>query len=343
MVDQSRLEIVCLFIPGGTATPQFLADYCEGFRRLGHVVHVTSVAEVLQAMYYGVLPALLSDKAFVFSYDYWTFYPYVRGQSIIGSPFETHSSGDILSVFHAVGARTVALFGDDPFYPFGSLERPAYHFGEQLASELNMSFVYDENSVQDMRNAGFSRCEFLPHGFNAQRFAGAGFDESKECEVCFVGNFTDRRATFLREVAGFDLAIYGPETWLDDRILRSAYRGRSDPFDDTPTIYRSAAISLDIKSRGESGLSQRVFDVWGAGGFLLSEESTGKRASSVEKELLVTFRTPQDMVERVSYFMDNPTERLAVAERSKRLVLEHHGSEGRARQVLDCLSKAGFL
>jgi spore maturation protein CgeB len=84
--------------------------------------------------------------------------------------------------------------------------------------------------------------------------------------------------------------------------------------DQMPIVFRRSRINLNLTMRPiETGLPQRIWDVLGAGGFLLTDERAELPSFLVPGEHVETFADEAELVEKIRYYLEHPAEREAIA------------------------------
>lgn len=102
-----------------------------------------------------------------------------------------------------------------------------------------------------------------------------------------------------------------------------------------PYIYNTSKINLNITLHCiETGASQRIFDVMGAGGFLLSNYQEELAEMFVPGEEIVLFHNEQELMEAVDYYMEHEDERERIAKNGQKKVLEQHDLHLKLEQML---------
>ncbi len=87
-------------------------------------------------------------------------------------------------------------------------------------------------------------------------------------------------------------------------------------------IYNKSKINLNITLHCiETGACQRVFDVMAAGGFMISNYQPELAKLFVEDEEIVLFRTKEELMEKVSFYLNHEDQRKAIASAGQRKVL----------------------
>jgi hypothetical protein len=148
-----------------------------------------------------------------------------------------------------------------------------------------------------------------------------------------VANFA-RRTRFLADLAKrteIDLWGYwwdetGPDTSIEAfPSLANRFHGATSGLE-MYQIFADACITLndyvDLDERSGIGYNQRMFEVMGAGGFMLTRKAANL-ASDFPPDIFVTFKDLDDCLDKISYFTANRAERDEIARAGQEHVLEH--------------------
>lgn len=101
-------------------------------------------------------------------------------------------------------------------------------------------------------------------------------------------------------------------------------------------VYAGSKINLNISLKGiEGGTPQRIMDILGAGGFALTNYCQETAELFEEDKEIVMFRSPEEMLEKVDYYLSHDEEREHIAEVGQKKVLECYTYEKKLTQLLD--------
>jgi len=101
-------------------------------------------------------------------------------------------------------------------------------------------------------------------------------------------------------------------------------------------VYRQTKINLNITLHCiETGLSQRVFDVMAAGGFLLTNYQEEIEDLFISGEDLVVYHDMEELCYYVQYYLEHEEERKRIARNGQEKVLKYHDLHTRMQQVMD--------
>lgn len=144
--------------------------------------------------------------------------------------------------------------------------------------------------------------------------------------VSFVGAaHGDRKATVAAlGRAGIDVACFG-----------HGWPGGSVSMNEIPEIMRQSVISLNFSnSRGENQIKARVFEVPGAGGFLLTEQARGLEKFYRPGVDVAVFRDTGDLIGQIRNFLSSPEERDSIALSGHERTRREHTYEQRMAEVV---------
>jgi spore maturation protein CgeB len=226
--------------------------------------------------------------------------------------------------------RTINWFTDD-HWRFESYSR-------HWAPAFNFVMTTDALAAEKYRTYGIDTVIHTQWGFNPFRYRPQG--GSCDGQVSFVGQVHSHRGDLVRhlESAGLSVSCWGLG-WPNGRL----------PFDEMVKFFSRSAICLNfsessvslgwkplvkvflnrradgtlhlhgVRRMGENAVTffgahqlqikGRVFEIPGAGGFLLTEVADDLERYFVPDREIVTFQTPAEMVEKVRYYLAHGDER----------------------------------
>lgn len=101
-------------------------------------------------------------------------------------------------------------------------------------------------------------------------------------------------------------------------------------------LFAGSKINLNISLKGiEGGTPLRVMEVLAAGGFMLTNYCSETAELFEEDKEIVMYRTPEELFEKVDYYLHHEKERKEIAERGREKVLECYTLEKQLRQIID--------
>ncbi len=144
------------------------------------------------------------------------------------------------------------------------------------------------------------------------------------------------RSYALKSV-GNKLTLFGDEGWkqqLTDPDLRPPV----DYFTAVPSIYAGAGTTLNMTSPLlPCGLTQRNFDVWAAGGFLLTDRTSGLSIFPSDLIAECSFNTPAELPELCDRFETFPKLKKSLTKIWHQVILAEHTYKNRVDNILNFL------
>ena len=132
-----------------------------------------------------------------------------------------------------------------------------------------------------------------------------------------------------------DLTVVGDDAW---RTLLPGVKVLPpvDYYSGLAEIYRRASFSLNLTSLLlPHGLTQRHFDVWACGGFLLTDDTPGMRIFPQELARAVTFASASEAVELLRGFAADPKGKEELRRAWQALITREHSYSTRLRTILE--------
>lgn len=170
------------------------------------------------------------------------------------------------------------------------------------------------------------RAGVTPWPGHAVRRAGYG------AEQCAATN----RGRWLRAAAACGLTVYGDTGWRD--YLPSVNLDLRPPVDyytTLPSLYAAAPCTLNVTSLLlPAGLTQRHFDVWAAGGLLLTDTTLGLRIFPSELTREIALAAPADLAPRLDRLERESTLRADLTTAWRAHLSAHHTYTHRVRSLL---------
>lgn len=231
----------------------------------------------------------------------------------------------------------VTWWVDDPFRYAISEALPLY----------DVVFVFDRSYRGRLGDLGASRVEFLPCACDETIYLPRTLNLSEQAryrsEIALVAWFYPRRARVIRELADFDLKIWG-RGWKTSQARRSLNgaarrivpRERFVPDEEASRIYSATSIGLNIHSdqTREAGLNSRTFELLATGAFELTDHVPGMEELLAPGLEVAVYRSPEEARELAGYYLRHPEERSRISQRGRARVLAEHTYVHRIRQIL---------
>lgn len=147
----------------------------------------------------------------------------------------------------------------------------------------------------------------------------------------------ERERTLNRLAKHFRVTLY---TNSDTEALRNVdCRGAVHSLTAMPKVFHASKINLNMTMRPiETGLSLRVWDILGCGGFLLTNyQAEIPEYFEIGKEL-ETYESMEELEQKVQYYLTHDDERMEIAINGYEKVAKQHTYEHRITEMLRILS-----
>ena len=159
-------------------------------------------------------------------------------------------------------------------------------------------------------------------------------------DLVFVGNWRPEHERLFVNLEGFDLAIWGPNYWSryarKGSWVRSRWRGRPLDGIEYAKAYLAAKIALDpIDPLNVPSHNMRLFEVAACGVFSLVARTVEVQELFQEGETVACFDGPDELPDKVHYYLAHPDERQRIAQQAyEHVVHGGHTYVDRVRALL---------
>jgi spore maturation protein CgeB len=217
--------------------------------------------------------------------------------------------------------------------------QPMYHrWVTQHYREYDYFLSFDPTFIKNFPSTVTTKVGYLPFGISPAVYNQSISQEDRArytCDVCFAGAPYPERIQILEQISrmGISLKIYGWSGWKDTP-LKDFYFG---PLYTTSLakLYAVAKISLNMNVHPvDSGVNVRTFEIPAAHGFQITDNQPDLgNLFEIGKEICI-FQTPEELFEKISYYLTHETERSAIVSAGRERVLRDHTLDHRARELL---------
>ena len=140
-----------------------------------------------------------------------------------------------------------------------------------------------------------------------------------EYDIVFIGNWdaSRKREQYLKAIADFRLGLWGSNFWnthCQEPALKGLCQGMCS-YQEIPEILGSAKMGLNIlRPQNEEGHNIRTYEIPATKTLMLSERSKTLLDLFIEDKEAVYFSDPQELKQKVAYFLQNPAEAETISE-----------------------------
>lgn len=221
----------------------------------------------------------------------------------------------------------------------------------EVAPLYDHIFCQGTEAVELLNHAGIKGAHWLPVACDPShhRPVELSAKERKHYgnDLVFVGSYYPNRAELFAELIDFDLGIWGPgwEKLHSYSPLRRFLRGGQLRPEVWLKIYSASRIVLAIHYQDHEKrfpvyqASPRIFEALACGAFVISDNQRDVFSLFKEAEHLARFSDSDDLMERITYYLDRPKERGQIAEQGRREVLNNHTYVHRIEELLSIVSQ----
>jgi len=225
-----------------------------------------------------------------------------------------------------VAPKTVLIGynNDDPFSP----HYPWWMWRHFLSGipEYDIIFAYRKSNLLELKNAGAKRVELLRSWYipEVNRPVELTKEEKRRyvCDIVFVGHYeNDRRLNCLEQIVArnYNLRIYGHDYGWHAAMKQSPFLSKYVPLqtiwgEEYNKAINGARIALCFLSKlNRDTYTRRCFEITAARTLLLSEYTEDLASLFIEGKEADYFRSPEEMIKKIGYYLSNDSRRKSVA------------------------------
>lgn len=216
-------------------------------------------------------------------------------------------------------------------------------FGRQyiLASDYDAFFFKDEYIVQFVREKLGKRAYFLPQACNPMWHRRPILTEQDKmrygCDITVAGNLYWYRALMLEPFMDYDLKIWGNYVprWLESTVTKH-YQYHYVAEEEKAKAFNAAKIVLNTMHYAEIlGCNLRLFEAAGCGAFQIVDWRPNLYKVLEPEREVVTFRTREELKQKVDYYLAHDNERQLIADRAYARAHAEHTYKHRLTQLIE--------
>lgn len=205
------------------------------------------------------------------------------------------------------------------------------YFDAVMEAQMNISGA---NIIEPMLTAGI--LEELEQYFTLEKSPGSFSNLGLIFQTTVLGfkiASIERRRALIELSKRCRVNVYSNSDVSD--LLRIRYCGSVDYWSEMPQVFHASKINLNFTIPNiKSGIPLRIWDVLGAGGFLLTNFQAELPYYFTEGEDLVCFDGIEDMCKKAEYYLSHDKERKEIAGNGYRKVKAKHDYCSRIETIL---------
>jgi len=212
-----------------------------------------------------------------------------------------------------------------------------------LASDLDAWFFKDPYMVHLFRAKLGLNAHYLPEACDSVSHRRVKLTEADRqrygCDLTSACSVYYYRARLLEMFADYDMKLWGNGLpfWLKSP-LRACYTGHYVAELEKSKAFNAAKIVINTMHFSEiEGVNCRLFEAAGCGAFQIADWKPALPELFEPEREIVTFRSREELREKVDYYLARPEERQAIADRAYARAHREHTYEIRLRRMFDIL------
>jgi spore maturation protein CgeB len=267
----------------------------------------------------------------------------------------THILPKTIKQLASMDVLTVSYNNDDPFGPKVHGKVPwhhhfLWHWYIKCLTFFNYNFFYREINCIEAKALGAKHADVLLPYFMPWQDRPVQLSESEqqrfETDVVFVGHHEpDSRENSIRKLvnAGIKVKLWGGHYW-SRKVLGDLYDQLAPIVpaegDDYAKALSGAKVCLGFLSKlNRDTYTRRCFEIPACGKVMLAERTDDLMRFFSEDEEACFFSSPEELVSKAQWLINNPDIRERIAEAGLRRVwADEHDVTSRARQFLQKIS-----
>ncbi|MBZ5701428.1 MAG: glycosyltransferase [Acidobacteriia bacterium] len=159
------------------------------------------------------------------------------------------------------------------------------------------------------------------------------------CDLSAIGTLHYYRARMLEPFDGYDLKVWGSSSpkWLISPIQKYYRNHYVAEEEKAKALLASKVVINTIHCAEIEGVNCTLFEVAGCGAFQIADWKPDLPQFFEPEYEVVTFRTRQELKEKVNYYLGHPEERKVIAERAYARAHREHTYEIRLKRMFEIL------
>ena len=222
---------------------------------------------------------------------------------------------------------------------------------------INVAPLYDHifcqgtEAVELLNRAGIEGTQWLPVACDPNVHSSVEISPEERRhygnDVVFAGSYYPNRAELFERLVDFNLGIWGPG-WekLDQKSkLIGCIRGTYTPPSEWSKIYSASKIILATHYQDPERkipvyqASPRIFEALACGAFVISDNQRDVFLLFKDSQHLVRFDGPNNLMEKIQYYINHYEERKKIADRGREEVIKNHTYVHRIEKLLSLIER----
>lgn len=319
----------------------WLSDVCN----IAKVIYISLIVDSPLLELYSNSIANPFNRVFIFDKMLYNEFHSYNPKHIFHIPLATNINRNDKVIKNASAAQRKQFSSDISFIgstyqekcPFNSAHLNEYDSGYVNGLIETQLKIYGYNFIEDVISDEFA--DRLLNSINdVYKFPKGYHTNNKALAAQYyisVKVAEQERLRILKKLSNtFNVDIY---TRSDTSSMPKIHnRGYAKSLTEMPLIFNNSKININITAKSiRSGLSLRIFDVLGCGGFLITNYQAELPDFFEIGKDLVTYESLDDLINKCNYYLKHTDERMEIADNGYKKVKQFHSYDTRLIQMID--------
>lgn len=201
-------------------------------------------------------------------------------------------------------------------------------------------FIWGKFLIEQLKKAGAKRVEYLSFFYDPEIYYPVEVKDEKEKEyygsdVAFIGTYDEEREWWLNQIKDYNLKIWGNDWWKANKDLQKKWMKKPAYHEEFRKICACSKIILNIiRKQNIPSHNMRTFEAPACKAFVLSTRTEELKDFFEEDKEIVCFSSPEELKEKIDFYLKNDNLRKQIAEAGYNKVKNHTYLE-REKKILE--------
>ena len=217
-----------------------------------------------------------------------------------------------------------------------------------IAADFDYYFSKEPYIVDTLRHKGGLNAHYLPEGFNPRVHQKPPVEKAvaewlTDIDVLVFGNMYAYRSRMIEQLmrAGVRVSVYGRQgPYVSPSVNAIFHQQYLVGSEKNRLLYGAKIVFNNFHYAEVSSVNQKYFEINGIGAFQLCDYKTTVDDYTGVPAEQVTYRTMDDAIDKIRYYLARPTKRYELAERQYTHFQQHHTFDRRVSQLLETVGLA---
>lgn len=240
----------------------------------------------------------------------------------------------VIRMMQQQGCYVINFYPDNPFCLWNGNSTGHLLYALPL---YDLFLIWSRDLMPLLLAAGSRRVEYFPFAYdpmviNASTVVSDENYAHYATDICFAGSWDTEREYWLtalcKAMPHLRIAIWG-NGW--DRVagenarLRDCLRGIAIYGGEMVKLFKCSSIVLNfVRKQNMEGHNMRTFEALASGAFLITQRTKDQSSDPFSEDYnIVCFSTLEELIKKISYYLEHPEARLLIVQRGMQLAQEY--------------------